>query len=123
MRSFVCCGVSRTVCAPTGDGTTRIPSRTLMTKQYCDAPSLTGCMRILDPPKWIIQGEGRSPSGNSRTAMLPLRRRSWSRGLWNLRGGQVSHEKKQQRIRRNVQIKIHEAMHQETRRSHETGEL
>ena len=43
--------------------------------------------------------------------------------MWDLRGGQVSHEKKQQRIGRNVQIKIDEAMHQKASRSQETREL
>src|SRR5438046_5753011 len=58
MRSLVCCGVSRTVWARTGDGNTSIASKVLVAKQQCDARSLTGCMRIDDPP---VEYTGRRP--------------------------------------------------------------
>ena len=45
------------------------------------------------------------------------------RRLLNVCGGQMSHEKKQQGICRNVQIEIDEAMHEEAAASDKTGEL
>src|SRR6266480_6822445 len=55
MRSLVCCGVSTTVWARTGDGSTSIPSKALVKKQHSDAPSLPGCMRIDDPPSGLYR--------------------------------------------------------------------
>ena len=45
------------------------------------------------------------------------------RSLLNFCGGEVRHEKKQQGIRRNVEIEIDEAMHEKTAAGYETGEL
>ena len=43
--------------------------------------------------------------------------------MWNLCGCQVSHEKKQHGIHRNMQIEIDETVHEKTDASQETGEL
>src|ERR1700687_5927143 len=40
-----------------------------------------------------------------------------------LGGGQVGHKKKQQRVRRDVQVEIDQAMHEEAVASHQPGEL
>jgi hypothetical protein len=40
--------------------------------------------------------------------------------LWNLGGGQVSHEKEQEGVRWNVQIEIDKAMNEKTGAGHET---
>src|SRR5580704_15102290 len=49
MRSFVCCGVSRTACARLGGARTTTPSRVMETRHNVPAPSLAGCIRIDDP--------------------------------------------------------------------------
>src|ERR1700694_5965143 len=40
-----------------------------------------------------------------------------------LGGSQVGHKKKQERIRRDVQVEIDQAMHEEAAASHQPGEL
>ena len=44
-------------------------------------------------------------------------------GLLNISGGQMSHEKEKQQIGRDVKVEIHKGMDQESRASHESGEL
>jgi len=44
-------------------------------------------------------------------------------GLLDFRGGQVSHQEKQQCVRRDMQVEIDEAVDEKTRASQETGEL
>src|SRR5256886_7618236 len=63
MRSLVCCGVSRTVWARTGDGSTSIPSKALVKKQHSDAPSLAGCMRIDAPPRGLYRQKAQVHQG------------------------------------------------------------
>src|SRR6266850_1035020 len=122
MRSLICCGVSRTACARVGGADTIIPKKALVTKHHPRAPSLAGCMRVVDPHV-IIQVEGPSLSAISRTVPTMPGMRLLQRSLPNLCGCEVRHEKKQEGVRGNVEIEIGDAMHEKTAAGHETGKL
>src|ERR1700730_383639 len=123
MRSLVCCGVSRTACCARLDGAkTSTPSRAVEMKDHNKARSRAGCMRM-DDPHVIIQGEGRNQSGISRIVMAAPTGGCGLAGLLDFRVGQVSHQEKQQCVRRDMQVEIDEAVDEKTRASHETREL
>ena len=77
----------------------------------------------MDDPHVIIQGEGRNQSGISRIVMAAPTGCCGLAGLLYFRGGQVSHQQKQQCVRRDMQVEIDEAVDEKTRASHQTGEL
>src|ERR1700680_1573279 len=123
MRSFVCCGVSRTACCARLNGAkTSIPSKAVGTRHHTKAPGLSGCMRM-DDPQVIIQGEGRNQSGISRILTAAPRGCRGPPNLLDFRGGEVSHQEKQQCVRRDMQVEIDETVDEKTRASHQTGEL
>ena len=120
MRSFICCGVSRTACcARLGDAKTRIPSRAVETKDHTKAPNLARCMKMEDPHV-IIQGEGQNQSAISRIVTPTPTGCCGLAGLLDFRGGQVSHQEKQQCVRRDMQVEIDETVDEKTRASQET---
>src|ERR1700731_834907 len=123
MRSLVCCGVSRTACcARLGGAKTSIPSRADETKHHTQAPSFASCMRM-DNPHVIIQGEARNQSGISRIVTAVPTGCCGLAGLLDFRGGQVSHQEKQQCVRRDMQVEIDETVDEKTRERQQTGEL
>src|SRR5277367_3193796 len=74
-------------------------------------------------PVGIIQGEGRTLSANSTSLTSNSRTGNLRVGLPNLRCGQTSHQKKEEGVRRNVQIKIDEAVGEKSQTSYQRGEL
>ena len=77
----------------------------------------------MDDPHVIIQGEGQNQSGISRIVTASPTGWSGLAGLLDFRGGQVSHQEKQQCVRRDMQVEIDEAVDEKTRASQETREL
>jgi hypothetical protein len=77
----------------------------------------------MDNSHVIIQGEGRNQSGISRIVTAVPTGCCGLAGLLDFRGGQVSHQEKQQCVRRDMQVEIDETVDEKTRASHETGEL
>src|SRR5215475_70106 len=116
MRSFVCCGVSRTACARLGGARTSIPSRALAAKHLPGAPSLAGC--ILDDPCLIIQPASLFKSGISRSRPAG---NGVGRGISHLRRGEKRHQEKDIGVGRNVQVEINEAVHENSTTCGETG--
>jgi hypothetical protein len=77
----------------------------------------------MDNPHVIIQGEGRNQSGISRIVTAVPTGCCGLAGLLDFRGGQVSHQEKQQCVRWDMQVEIDETVDEKTRASHETREL
>ena len=77
----------------------------------------------MEDPHVIIQGEGQNQSGISRIVTASPTGCCGLAGLLDFRGGQVSHQEKQQCVRRDMQVEIDEAVHEEAGAGHETGKL
>ena len=71
----------------------------------------------MEDPHVIIQGEAQNQSGISRIVTPAPTGCCGLAGLLDFRSGQVSHQEKQQRIRRDMQVEIDEAVDEKTRAS------
>src|SRR5882672_4370879 len=120
MRSFVCRGVSSTVCARLGGASTSIPSRVTATKHDDRAPSLAGCIPF-SFPQLIIQPVSVCKSVISRRARLRRGRRLGTHRS-HRRTGEKRHKEEKGGIRGNVKIEINETMHQNAATTGEAGE-
>ena len=73
-------------------------------------------------PHVIIHGEGQNQSGISRIVTASPTGCCGRAGLLDFRGGEVSHQEKQQYIRRDMQVEIDKAVDEKARASHRTRE-